>query len=457
MFLILMLLFSSGIVGADERKENIDIIIALDKSLSMVEEIGAVKDYVKNYIVDQLVIPGDYLLIIGFYGKTDILVSQVVQDETEKGEIKETIDTIQADGRFTDIGNALDVVRKELKKISNDKRRKYVLLLTDGKQEAPPTSKYYSPDGKFNHEFLENAKIIQKEGWKIEILGIGKIPQAEELAKKLSGNYTELSNQPSEREITEKTKNILSIIQAELVEKRISINMQGSGRISIRLIPKNLENESTVVVQRVGLSFGKNDIENAIEKTVKVNIQPGKKEQLTIPVVLKTPLKEGDYSGTLIFEFSGNQRFTPAAYDVTVHVKGMVESYLFLIIPFGIIILALIVFLVVMLARKSGKGRLKFRLIIEETPLRRNKNQWTISQGKNLYLNESHDLISITDHRTPKSIAAFSLVGESLRMNILIDTRFPGISDIPENVLNWNFKVRSESGKDFHLRLENVK
>ena len=37
---------------ADEREEPIDVIIALDKSLSMVEEIEAVKEYVNTYLID---------------------------------------------------------------------------------------------------------------------------------------------------------------------------------------------------------------------------------------------------------------------------------------------------------------------------------------------------------------------------------------------------------------------
>ncbi len=47
-------------VLADSRKDNIDVIIALDKSLSMENKIGGVREWVNSFIIDQLLIPGDY-------------------------------------------------------------------------------------------------------------------------------------------------------------------------------------------------------------------------------------------------------------------------------------------------------------------------------------------------------------------------------------------------------------
>ena len=51
---------------ADEREPK-DIIVALDKSLSMEEEIEEVKRYVNTYIVDKTLIDGDYFLLLSFF------------------------------------------------------------------------------------------------------------------------------------------------------------------------------------------------------------------------------------------------------------------------------------------------------------------------------------------------------------------------------------------------------
>ena len=69
---------------ADDRIEPIDIIIALDKSLSMEEEIDAVVDYVNTRIVDDLLQNGDFFLVIGFYGETIIPVSEYVKGDENK-------------------------------------------------------------------------------------------------------------------------------------------------------------------------------------------------------------------------------------------------------------------------------------------------------------------------------------------------------------------------------------
>ena len=163
----------SAPVLADTRKDNIDVIIALDKSLSMEHKVVAVKEWVNSFIIDQLLISGDYLVVVAFYGKTDVTISQSVGDDAAKKSLKRKILQIRGNGRFTDIGNVLDVVKSQIATRENDGREKYVLLLTDGIQEAPPSSKYYSKDGKFNHEFLANTKTIQQKGWKVMILGIG--------------------------------------------------------------------------------------------------------------------------------------------------------------------------------------------------------------------------------------------------------------------------------------------
>ena len=133
-FLFIMLLLAlAGAAGisADVRTEPIDVIVALDKSLSMVEEIGAVVEYVNTYIIDQLLIPGDYFLVLAFYGRTEIPVAMRITGDADKQKAKQAVAALAANGRFTDIGNALDVLGAELAKLPEQNRRKHLLLITD--------------------------------------------------------------------------------------------------------------------------------------------------------------------------------------------------------------------------------------------------------------------------------------------------------------------------------------
>ena len=113
--LIAFVIFPSTAGLADDRDEPVDILIALDKSLSMEQEIGAVKDYVDRHIVDEILQPGDEFVVIAFYGQNEIPVALTISDESQKASIKQAINGLSADGAFTDIGFALDRLRDEVR------------------------------------------------------------------------------------------------------------------------------------------------------------------------------------------------------------------------------------------------------------------------------------------------------------------------------------------------------
>src|SRR5208283_4735162 len=195
--------------------------------------------WVNSFIIDQLIVPGDFLDVIAFYGKADTVVSQVIKDDADRAAAKAVISKISGDGRFTDIGNALDAVKAEIAAKEKDGRQKYVLLLTDGIQEAPPSSKYWSKNGVFNHEFLANTKTIMQKGWKVMILGIGIDTAAKDLAKELQGTYSEVSNSPTPEAITSKAGSLfgMPVVQGPMTmgpiradgDSRVAFTLQSSG------------------------------------------------------------------------------------------------------------------------------------------------------------------------------------------------------------------------------------
>jgi hypothetical protein len=179
-----LLLTVPGLAPADKRTENIDMFVVLDRSLSMYQHVGgvkkidAVKEYATRELIDGQLILGDFLEVIGFYGKTEVLVSQLVQTEADRAAVKRIINGLVEDGHFTDIGNALDALRTEVEKRESSGRLKHILLITDGIQEAPPTSKYYSKDGSFNHEFLENTKTSRRRAGRYSCSASGPAPRS---------------------------------------------------------------------------------------------------------------------------------------------------------------------------------------------------------------------------------------------------------------------------------------
>lgn len=456
--LIVLVIFTclslTVLAQADEREEPIDIIITLDKSLSMVEEIEAVKEYLNSYIIDQLLIPGDFFLVVAFYGETEIPVSLTIEGEEDKRQARDLISDLLADGRFTDIGNALDRLGKEVDRLSDPERKKYLLLITDGIQEAPPESKYYSSDGSFNHEFLNNTKIIQKKGWKIHVLGIGTYQAAQELAQELSGKYTEISEEPTSREFEEKTKDFLSTIEITDTIVMSGINQSGKARLSFNLESKGYTEEKLIEISAIELSIpgtGR-EIENILPENYFLTIPPEGSAATHIPVRLSSKLERGDYSGEVQFFFAGEDQFIPVVMEIDFHVKSFLGNYWGWILAFLILLILLIVAAILLISRIAGGSKVRFRLIVEGQILKREEEQFCLREGKFLFLTETNDMIRILKVRNPHCLAKLSVFRNTLRMALLKDNRFPKLRELPKDALDFSFRVRTESGKDINVR-----
>ena len=144
----------------ESRTSNIDVVLLVDKSLSMVDAEAAVKSYIAGDIIGPILMPGDRLIIETFYGKIDRLYGGTVRSEDDKAAIVRSLNTVSPNGRFTDIGEALDRASLDLAELGQPERPKYVLLLTDERQEAPAGSKYYAPDYKLVHPALQYVRRI---------------------------------------------------------------------------------------------------------------------------------------------------------------------------------------------------------------------------------------------------------------------------------------------------------
>ena len=285
---------------ADDREENFDVFVVLDKSASMVEEIDSVRQYVERSIVDNLLITGDQLILITFYGEAETAFMGTI--DSEKNFLRDVVQQIEADGRFTDIGNALDMLRDTIPLAEFKDRRKYVLLITDGQQEPPPESKYFSTEEAFNHEFLQNAKEIRMEGWKIHILGIGAESAAEEVADQLSATYAEVPEQPTVEELEESTIEFLGIV--ELVgDTRVSpITDDGGGSIRVNVASKGHTSAQRIVVDALAIEATGESFEVTIEKPFIVEVGPESTMEIRIPVMIDPIPEAGNYAGLLTFD-----------------------------------------------------------------------------------------------------------------------------------------------------------
>ncbi len=313
-FFLFILIFSglTASLYADKRTENIDMFLVVDKSKSMVEKIKDVSAYIIENFIDNFLIEGDHLTVIEFYGKADVVFNKTL---TFKGleQISNDLHNLKADGRFTDIGNALDSLENSLSAYKTENSRQYLILLTDGKQEAPENSPYYSPDGSFNHNFLENTKTIQKKGWKIILLGVGSESAVEELSKELLTTYEEIDFNSNVPETTPAEDTLGRILSSGFTvsDDSIYISLESDG----------YSDERTVVISRILYQERGSNYE-VLDEPYEIKIPAETSVEVKIPLKLSSELSPGRHSGSFLFNFSGDTPFIPAVFDYQIEVNN---------------------------------------------------------------------------------------------------------------------------------------
>jgi hypothetical protein len=134
------------------------MILLIDKSLSMAPFFEEAKAYIAGKVIGPILVPGDRLIVETVYGKVDRLLSTGIASEGDKAKAIRAIRLIKANGRYTDLGAALDAAKRDLDELGQPERPKYVLLITDERQEAPKGSPYQAHDYKLSHPSLEYVK-----------------------------------------------------------------------------------------------------------------------------------------------------------------------------------------------------------------------------------------------------------------------------------------------------------
>ena len=448
--LVVCLILASPLL-ADTRTQNIDIMIALDKSLSMEHKIAAVKDWVNSYLMDQVVIPGDFLVIVAFYGKADVVVSQVIKDDADRAAVKKVVSGIRGNGRFTDIGNALDVLKAQIAEKEKDGRDKYVLLLTDGIQEAPPTSKYYSPDGKFNHEFLANTKTIQEKGWKVMILGIGTETAAKDLATTVSGSYTEITGKVSRGALTQSAGGLFGAVALKGGVQVAPVGPDGSSSLAFTLKP-SLQGDTSITINRIDARIGNAPPSPVLSTPMTIAVKKGADQAAKVAVRFPAGLPAGSTKGTLSFSFPPGQGFSPSDVEVSIPVKGWAENNE---IPLGaalVLVIIVIVALVLLLRRVSTGGALSFVVLVDDSPL--SEAPVSLASGRELFLNELEGSFSLVPRRNARSLARFFVKDKKLGMGVLKTDRFPKLADVPGDIRGESFVLKAEDGRKLDLEIQ---
>jgi len=175
-------------LGQESRIGSLDVILLLDKSLSMAPYFMEAKEYVAGQVLGPILVPGDRLIVELVYGKIKRLVTMDITSEADKAKAIRAIRSVKADGRFTDLGVALDAAKKDLDELGKPERPKYVLMISDERQEAPAGSPYQAKNYRLQHPYLEYVKKVDLGEFRAITVGLqvkDKVAQASPEVMKL--------------------------------------------------------------------------------------------------------------------------------------------------------------------------------------------------------------------------------------------------------------------------------
>lgn len=208
-FIFFILLAIISTLNAGERTMPVDMILMIDKSLSMKDpgKFDNLKQWILDELVDQIITYGDWISIYQFYESPEHLLSIEVQNRDDTDKIIKTINSISPNGRFTDVGKALDKIQEAIEKRGENGRYKVLLMLTDLEQDAPITSKYSGKQKKFSSPYLIESRIIKHENWYEITVDMGLQERVVKTSKDLFSDI--LKNQNTERVHADETKALI--------------------------------------------------------------------------------------------------------------------------------------------------------------------------------------------------------------------------------------------------------
>ncbi len=258
----------------------------------------------------------------------------------------------------------------------------------------------------------------------------------------------------------ERMNRIVAAEATNMIEaaKMSPVAKNGRGTLTIVLQSSGYSEEKVIEIGGVELTLDEpgRTPQNILPEKISVSIEPDKPTSVRLPVRISGEMESGDHSGEVEFIFAGEERFIPVVTEIQFRVKSTLASYWYLI-PIGVALLAGLILLLILLVTKIGfKRGLIFRLIVEDQVLSKNEEFHALKEGRALFLNEADDKVSIVKTRNPKSVAKLSVFKEALRMVILKSDRFPKLGEVPGDVLDFSFRIRTESGKNITVRLGRI-
>jgi Mg-chelatase subunit ChlD len=345
---LVALALAARVDAARERTGHLDAFLVLDESGSMKPIFSRLTAFVAEAVVRDYLEPDDYLCVIGFSDQPRVRISQRLSSSAEKENLARIVRDLNVVPQgYTDMGRALEEAQRQLEALGRPSSQQVVLILTDGLNQPPRDSPYFSPlvpdrgtglapPSSFNERFLEQVKQLAARGFRIHVVGIGTETDARRLAEALGTGHTVLRQfDPGELRAAlagfwDETVNLAGVDvpspsclpgQQLALRVRIVSTSPRDGEVQLR--------GARLTALTLAAGAGAPDPSSITVSMPSLQWPaPSRREAAyDVGIALPPSIPAGDYRGTIAFDQESAVRFYPGEAEFAFHVPSLWERH----------------------------------------------------------------------------------------------------------------------------------
>ena len=362
---LLILLFSI-IITNWLVSEQIDNIVLLDTSVSMVPYYSGTVNYLINDIVKQQLQIGDTFHLLSFNDYPEYEISRTIKGESEIVDILNRILLLQPVGKYTDLISAFSYLYDYTDKLRLNSI-KNIIILTDGIHDPPPDSSY-PVSGTNMDDIKKISENMKRQGWKVSLIQFPSTSNDSENIEKNNSKNSNNTNVGSENK-NDLFPTIAETLNEEIISSENADNHEITGSPEI-IFPKDLGSVGNSfkvqfifknpLPEPVLLKLASIDTKgiNLTNKSYAISIKAQSEKASTFIIELPSDWEKGVHKTAIELKFNDNYRAYPRNgylnYTFDPEIKGSynkVNTRIILYIVIGLILLVILVFILISLFR----------------------------------------------------------------------------------------------------------
>jgi hypothetical protein len=324
---LLTLLLAPSSFAADEKgapqgapqgdADSTDVVVLLDISQSTLPYFQDVTDFVVKSVVKDYLRRGDTFHLLSFGETTQSEIAQRMVDKADVDSVLGRLYLLYPIARYTDIVGALDYLYQYLADLP-ESRRKVVIVITDGMNNPPPTSRTYGMEpAKVSAAIESAASKIRANGWPVHLIKLPFPKPAEPgtpaaAATEAQGqSYFDFVSKALGAEVAEFSPEGKS----DIARKSLALpSAEFPGPLGKKdyafSFPVKISNESgsPVGLELDRVRLGEADI---LSKKVFLTLQGGRSGSMDVPVLIPDTVPEGDAKLEVDLHFANGVRVSP--------------------------------------------------------------------------------------------------------------------------------------------------